>query len=78
MPEYAVYVFCNECGDVHPMGIQIALKDGPKDKQSVGDTYSGRDLPTNIVNMINNYTLCPKTNELFLQKNNDQVFLVPV
>ena len=78
MPKYAIHVFCNECGDVHPMRITISLKDGPTDKQSVGDTYSGRDLPQEIANLINNRIQCPKTGKLFVQKDNDQVFLVPV
>ena len=77
MSKYAIYVFCNECGDVHPMGIKIALENGPDEKQSIGDTYSGKELPQNIASLINNRIQCPKTGKLFVQKDNDQVFLVP-
>lgn len=45
MGVYSVYVFCGECADVHPMGITISLDKGPVDKQSIGDTYKGEDLP---------------------------------
>lgn len=78
MQDYDVYVFCNECGDVHPMGLRIKLEDGPADKQSIGDTYSGKDLPREIANLMNNRTQCPKTGKMFIQKDNHQVFLVPV
>ncbi len=27
MAYYDVYVFCNNCGDVHPMGIRIEIND---------------------------------------------------
>ncbi len=78
MPEYGVYAFCNECGDVHPMGIRIALKNGPDEKQSLGDTYSGKELPQKIATLISNYINCPKTGKMFIQTDNNQIFLVPV
>ena len=78
MAQYDVHVFCDECGEAHPMGLSIGLDDGPAEAASIGDTYKGRDLPQDVVNMINNYTQCPKTGKMILQKDNDQVFLVPV
>jgi hypothetical protein len=78
MAQYYVYVFCDDCGETHPMGISIGLDDGPAEKASIGDTYKGRDLPQDVVNMINNYIQCPKTGKMIMQKDNDQVFLVPV
>jgi hypothetical protein len=78
MAKYSVHVFCDECGDVHPMSIVIELADGPADKASVGDTYQGRNLPPQIAALINNRIICPKTRRWILQRNNQQVFLVPV
>ena len=78
MANYDVYVFCNECSDVHPMGIIVPLDDGPVKKESIGDLYAGKALPPVIANLTNNKTECPNTGHLFTQKNNDQVFLVPI
>ena len=78
MAKYSVYVFCDDCGDVHPMGISIELKDGPADKASIGDTYAGKELPPEIVRLMNNRTNCPKSGKPILQRNNNQVFLVPI
>ena len=33
MATYSVYAFFNSCGEVHPMGISIALADGPVKKE---------------------------------------------
>jgi len=78
MAKYSVYVFCDDCGDVHPMGISIELEDGPADKASIGDTYAGKELPPKIAQLLNNTTHCPKSGKPILQRNNDQVFLVPI
>jgi len=78
MAQYDVYVFCDDCGETHPMDISIGLDDGPAEKASIGDIYKGRDLPQDVVDMIDNYTQCPKIGKMILQKDNDQVFLVPV
>ena len=78
MANYAVHVFCNECNDVHPMGISIERDDGPTDKKSIGDLFAGKELPQDIVNLFNNTTVCPNTGKAFVQKDNNQVFLVPV
>lgn len=78
MARYSVHVFCDECGDVHPMGISIELPDGPIDRASIADVYKGRDLPPNIVALINNRIVCPQTKRWVLQRNNNQVFLVPI
>ena len=78
MANYDVYVFCNECSKVHPMNIHVALDDGPVEKGSIGDLYAGKALPPAIANLINNETKCPNTGHLFTQKDNSQVFLVPI
>jgi hypothetical protein len=78
MAKYSVHFFCDECSQVHPLGIGVELGDGPAAKASLGDTYAGRDLPRNVANLIGNMTVCPVTGRLTSQKDNDQVFLVPI
>jgi len=77
MADYDVYVFCDECSEVHPMGIRIGLDDGPPAKESIGNLYAGKELPENIANLKNNYITCPNTGRKFTQRNNEQIFLVP-
>ena len=77
MAKYSVYFFCDECSQVHPLGILIDLNDGPVKKESIGDTYAGKELPPQIVTLIGNMTNCPNTGKLTSQKDNNQVFLVP-
>jgi hypothetical protein len=78
MAYYAVYVFCDECVDVHPMGISVSLDDGPAGRASVGDFYAGKDPPPEVATLSNNLTRCPNTLRTFTQKDYDQVFLVPI
>lgn len=78
MAQYSVHFFCDECGQVHPLGISIALADGPPEKQSVGDLCAGKELPQEIATLMGNMTNCPNTGKLTSQKDNNQVFLVPV
>ena len=78
MATYKVLVFCNDCVDVHEMGIRLSLDDGPTDKQSIGDVYSGKELPPEVLRLYNNSVQCPKTGKYFYQRDNHQVFLVPV
>jgi len=78
MAKYSVYYFCNECSEVHPMGISLSLNDGPPSKDSIGNTYKGKALPPDVGNLANNTLTCPKTKKTTTQKDNNQVFLVPV
>jgi hypothetical protein len=78
MATYSVHFFCDECSEVHPLGISISLDDGPADKASIGDTYAGKELPPQIALLIDNKTTCPNTRRLTSQKDNNQVFLVPI
>jgi hypothetical protein len=77
MATYSVHFFCDECSEVHPLGISISLADGPVDRASIGDTYAGKEIDPMLVNMTNNSTICPNTRKMTSQKDNDQVFLVP-
>ncbi len=78
MAKYSVYFFCDECSQVHPMGIGLTLDDGPTKKESIGNTYAGKELPTQVATLSNNKVSCPNTGRLTSQKDNNQVFLVPV
>jgi hypothetical protein len=78
MADYDVYVFCNECNDVHSAELRIELQYGPIDKQRVSDVYSGREPPAVIKMLKNSYYQCSKTGKTFFQKDQKQVFLVPV
>lgn len=78
MAKYSVYVFCNECGEVHPMGVAVSLDDGPPERESIANTYEGQELPPEVLSLTSNYVQCPNTGKLFRQKDNNQVFLVPI
>jgi len=78
MAQYSVHIFCDACGNTHPMGVSVELADGPAARASLGDAYAGRDLPSQVMMMIGNWTRCPVTGQMIRQTNNDQVFLVPV
>ena len=77
MARYDIYAFC-DCGDVHPMRITVDLADGPAEKKSIGDTYHGKEVPQELIRLHNNSVQCPKTGNLFFQKDNNQLFLVPI
>jgi len=78
MATYSVHFFCDECSEVHPFGIVLSLDDGPAERASIGDTYAGKDLPPQIALLTNNWVTCPNTGRLTSQKDNNQVFLVPI
>jgi hypothetical protein len=78
MATYEVFMFCDDCGQVHPMSIAFELQDGPVEKASVGDVYKGRELPSQIAQLRDNRIRCPQSGRLVSQKDNNQVFLVPV
>jgi len=78
MAMYAVHTFCNECGQTHSMEIAITLNDGPADRASIGDTYAGKELPSEILDLVENQTWCPNAHKFFTQQDNNQVFLVAV
>ena len=78
MAKYEVYVFCNECGVPHPTKIILSLDDGPVEKESINNAYAGEELPPAIANLQGNYFKCPDTGKMFMQKDNDQVYLVAI
>ena len=76
MAKYSVFFFCDECTQVHPMGIAVELDNGPPDKASIGDTYAGRELPSQIAELKGNVIRCPTTGKITSQENINQIFLV--
>jgi hypothetical protein len=73
---YVIHVFCDECSVPHPAGIAIQSEELLSPEQSVGDIYDGREVPPQIVMMLNNSFQCPNTGKMFMQRDNHQVFLV--
>ena len=59
------------------MAVTVILKDGPIEKQSIGDLYDEKTLPKNLADLISRSISCPKTGRQSIQKDNHQIFLVP-
>jgi hypothetical protein len=59
------------------MGISVIMEDGPANKQSIGDLYEAKTLPKNLADLTSRSITCPKTGKQSVQKNNQQIFLVP-
>ena len=78
MPQYSIYVSCNQCGGEHPMGVSIYLNGGPVEKRSIADVYQGEPLPPQVSAIQGHPCLCLKTGKRFIQQDNAEVFLVPV
>jgi hypothetical protein len=78
MVRYAVHFLCNECSEVHPMRIVLALDDGPPARASIGDTYAGKELPPSLATLSRNMITCPKTGKFTSQNDNHQLFLIPL
>jgi hypothetical protein len=59
------------------MGISIAMDDGPVNRRSIGDLYDGKALPKSLTDLTSRSITCPKTGKQSIQKDNQQIFLVP-
>jgi hypothetical protein len=77
VPQYEIHVLCTECGAVHPMRIRIHLENGPVDKQSLADTFQEGPMPPQVSAIEGHKTLCLKTGKIFIQDDNNRIFLVP-
>jgi hypothetical protein len=75
--QYSIFALCNKCGGTHDMAVSVILKDGPIDKQSIGDVYEDRNLPASLAKLCSMSVTCPTTGRGFIQKDNHQIFLVP-
>ena len=74
---YSLLAVCNKCGATHDMAVSVVLNDGPIEKQSIGHVYNGRTLPKSLADLTNRGVSCPKTGRQSIQKDKDQIFLVP-
>ncbi len=77
MPQFKIHFFCNECGQTHPLPMRLELDKVLIMNESIGDVYAGEELPSNIASIINTKTVCPNTKKWTIQKDNNQIFLVP-
>jgi hypothetical protein len=59
------------------MAVTVILKDGPIEKQSIGQVYQDRNLPESLAKLSRMSTTCPATGRRSTQKDNHQIFLVP-
>ncbi len=78
MAKYNIFALCNACGDLHPMEIFVMLESGPTSKQSIGDRYRGRELPAELAALRDKRVYCPKLGRQYSQKNEKEIFLIPV
>jgi len=76
--QYSIFISCNKCAGMHETGISITVEDGPHDKQSIGNFYSGKSLPKALATLCNQSFPCPLTGRQFIQKDTKQIFLIPV
>jgi rubrerythrin len=56
----------------------ITLEDGPVRRQSVAESYTESNLPPELAALKDKRIYCPKTGRHYAQKNDNQIFLVPV
>jgi hypothetical protein len=77
MNPYTVYVYCDDCSDLHPMPLKIHLHDGPVEKQSIGSFYQGRPIPEKLSKLARFVVKCPRTGKSFVKRDNTQIFLIP-
>jgi hypothetical protein len=47
------------------MGITVPLGDGLPERESIANTYEGKELPSEVLALVSNYVLCPSTDKLF-------------
>jgi len=74
---YSLLALCNKCGATHDMAVSVLLNDGPIEKQSIGHVYNGKTLPKSLADLTSRGVSCPKTGRQSIQKDKDQIFLVP-
>jgi hypothetical protein len=74
---YTIYVYCDDCSDVHPMLLKIHLDDGPGSKEGISRLYQGKSVPEKVAKLARFVVKCPRTGKSFVKKDNTQIFLVP-
>jgi hypothetical protein len=78
MADYDISFYCRECKQPHPLGVEIHIKGGPPEKQSVGAFYASTQVPPDIADFMDTHVLCPETGKMFTCKDLHQIFLVPL
>jgi hypothetical protein len=78
MPKYDIYAFCERCREEHPMGIEISLKAGPAQKQTLGGLNATAGIPAKVKELMDEPVLCPKTGDMFVEGDMNRLFLVPL
>jgi hypothetical protein len=62
---YDVYIFCDQCGQPHPVNVTLEMEDSNLNKTLVKDVFKGEKLPQEIVFMQSNKYKCPHTQQFF-------------
>ena len=75
--QYSLLALCNKCGATHDMAVSVVLNNGPTEKQSIGHVYNGKTLPKSLADLTSRGVSCPKTGRQSIQKDKNQIFLVP-
>jgi hypothetical protein len=75
--QYIVYVFCNECLDLHQLGRPIELTDGPSTIMSVQANYLNRVIPRHLMLRIERFAYCDRKQCASTQKNLSRIYLAP-
>lgn len=76
--KYQVHAFCNRCKGIHNMYVgKFRLDARSPKKETVADTFVGKEIPPNIAALTNTKFICPNAKRFTLQKDSNQIFLVP-
>jgi hypothetical protein len=75
--QYMIYVFCNECLDLHQLGGLVELIDGPSTIMSVQANYLNRVVPRHLLSRIQRFGHCDKKQCATAQRNLGRVYLAP-
>jgi hypothetical protein len=77
MGMYRVYAHCVFCDEGHPFPFAVSLHINSGRKGSVGEIYEGKQLPRDIENIVKYTIQCTKSGSFFMQRNLNEVYLVP-
>jgi hypothetical protein len=72
--QYSIFALCNKCGRMHDVGATVLLKDGPIEKQSIGQVYKDRNLPESLAKLSSKSVTCPATGRGFTQEEPPNIF----
>ncbi len=78
MAKYSVRFKCDECGQVHTMGHDVFLENGPASKSTIGDIFSAGVIDPEVAKIIRNKSMCITSGNLTSQQDIQQIFLIPM